>query len=109
MHPYRLMSVVPTPRPRRRFYLRQWFPVAVQNELWVNLSILLLLLAMFCAFLAGLVACGASAAQTDAARAGYADELQMCVHDAGTRADADACRAGVDRRYGVDAGLWGAK
>lgn len=53
--------------------------------------------------------CGAQAAQQDAARASYATELQLCVADAGSRAAADACRAAVDARYGVDAGLLGAK
>jgi hypothetical protein len=62
-------------------------------------------------------ACGAQAAQQDAVRTGYATELQLCIAqvDAGSKtkaqawAEADACRAQVDARYGVDAGIGGAK
>ena len=54
-------------------------------------------------------ACGAQAAQQDAVRASYATDIELCVSDAGSRAQADACRAAVDARYGVDAGIGGAK
>ena len=64
---------------------------------------------MGAAAIASCPSCGATAAQQDAVRAGYATDLQLCVADAGSRADADACRAAVDARYGVDAGVGGAK
>ena len=56
-----------------------------------------------------LTCCGAQAAQQDAVRASYATDLQLCVADAGSRAEADRCRAAVDARYGVDAGIGGAR
>lgn len=60
---------------------------------------------------------GAQAAQQDAVRGGYATDLQLCVGkvDAGGKtqdqayAESDACRKQVDAKYGVDAGVGGAR
>jgi hypothetical protein len=58
------------------------------------------------------IGCGPSQAAKDATATAYTAELLACVQDAGTRAEADACRQNVNTRYGVvslDAGSDGAK
>ena len=53
-----------------------------------------------CVVLAAVLAYGCAPNQHDARSAVFAAELLACVHDAGTRAESQACREGVERRWG---------
>lgn len=62
-------------------------------------------------FVAGWIlhGCGPSVEARDATAASYQAALIACVNDASTASASDACRKDVDKRFGVDAGVGGAR